>query len=371
MAWPVSDRFLSALRLSHDVVTTVDVYRDGVLLREGLPITGGTVTVDEGSKVRRTVSLTVGETGLDPAEATDLLAPFGTELHVRTGVRMTEGDVEDVPVGVFRIETAKRSGWLGALTVSGGDRSTAVQAARFLTPENTAAGAYVVDEIARLIHGALPDVEVFDLTNSQARTVAAAWDRDRWDAVCALADSIGAEVFFDPQGRALIRPVPTTTEGTAVWEVDANTDTAALLDLQTGLSSEGVYNAVVAEGETQTGAPAVLAVAYLTTGPLAWRPGFAVPRFFSSRFLQTVEQCATAASALLVRSSAFSQEVSPVSLPNPALEAGDLIGVTDPDGNRTQRLVAKFDLPLGPGAMPISTRVNEPITVSGDVGSLA
>lgn len=372
MAWPVSERFKRALRLSHDAVTRVEVWRDGVNITPagGLPVASGDVTIDEGSKVRRSISLLVADPDLDPDDAEDLLAPFGTELRVWRGVRMTEGDVEEVPVGVFRIDSAKRAGWASGVQVTGGDRSNAVKDARFLAPENTPAGVLVTDEIARLITDAI-DVEVFDLTNSQTKTYAATWARDRWDAIEVLANSIGAEVFFDPAGRAIIRTVPRLAEDSeAVWDVDVDEETGALLDLDTGLASAGVYNAVVAQSESAENEPTVTAVAYLSDGPLRWRDGFRIPRFFVSKMLRTVEQAADAARAILARSITYAQTVSASSLPNPALDAGDVVAVTARDGSQVLRIVSKIGLPLEPGAMSLETRTTAELTVSADLGSL-
>lgn len=363
--WPVSARFEKALRLSHDVSTVVDVYRDGVLLAEKIPVSGGRIEIDEGSKVRRTISLTVADPDLAPDDAEDLLAPFGTELHVRCGVRMTEGDVEEVPVGVFRISSVSRPGWFAGLQISGGDRSLAVQEARFLRPENTARNVLVVEEIARLIRGALPDVEVFDLTNSRAPTLSATWERERWDAIEDLADSIGAEVFFDSEGRAIIRTVPRLhADSVAVWEIDVDEDFGSLLDVGTGLSSEGVYNAVVAEGEAQENSPTISRIAYQTEGPLRWREGYQVPRFFASKFIRTREQASAVAEALLARSLLYAQEVTADALPHYALDAGDVVGITRPDGRRSLHVVSALTLPLGPGGMGVKTRTNAEAVVS-------
>lgn len=370
MPWPTSARFQEALRASHEVVTEADVLHDGKVVERGLPITGGSVSVDEGSSVRRTVTLDVGDLDLDPDDAEDLLAPFGTEIAIRSGVRFTEGDTELVPVGVFRLDDVGRGGWFEALTLTGADRSATVSDARFLGPRNTRPNRVVVDEIATLIREAI-DVEVFDLTFSTAITAAATWERDRWPAIETLAASIGAEVYFDPAGRALTRPIPEVDPGgEVVWEIDCG-ENGVLLDVSTGLSRDQVYNAVVARGEASEQSAPVQAIAYQARGRTRWRKGFQVPRFYSSPMIQTISQAETAARKILARSVAFSREIGPTTLPNPALDVGDQVAVTLPDGSRSFHIVTKISLPLGPGSMGIETRVAADYETTTDAGSLA
>ena len=358
--WPTSDQWDKAWRSGGTVVTRVEVWRAGV--RQTLPdgstsllVNGGTVSVDESSKVRRTLTLTVGNVDLDPISAADLLSPFGTDLHVWAGITFTDGTTEVAPVGVFRIAAPGRSGVLSELAITASDYSKVLADARFLSPWVTPSGSLVTDEIHRMATDAVPSVTFLNLSGSRARTSVLTFDKDRWDAITSLAQSIGCEPYFDPTGTLVVRAVPTVTTA-PVWACTSNAADANMIDVATGLSGDTVYNAVIATGSA-SGAPPVAAIAYQRSGPLAWSATFRRPRFYASPVLTTVQQCQSAATAILTRSVAYSRTLSPQSVPNPALDVGDSITVTLPSGLSDIRVVTSLRIPLAPGVMPLTTRV--------------
>lgn len=355
--WPVSDRFLEALRGPHDAVAYADVYYANTLVMAGLPVEDGSVSIDEGSDVRRTARVTVADPSLAPADIIDMLSPFGTEIRLRRGIAFPDAE-ELVPLGVFRIDSAEQSTYDGGVDLELSDRTAYLQDARFLGPWSTPAGVRIVDEIATLVLDALPDVEIYDLTDSDDETVAAVWERDRWEAITTLATSVGAEVIFDPEGRAVIRPTPNDTSD-PVWTIDAGPN-GVMLDVATGLSREGVYNAVVALGEATTeNTSPIVGRAVVTLGPLAYGGPFGkVPRFFTSSFLTSPTQATNAALRILVRSVGFARRVDPSSIVNPALDAGDAVLIAAPVGPAVTHIVRQLEIPLGvTGEMPVGTRV--------------
>lgn len=368
--WDTSDRWDPALRVAHGIVTKAEVWRGGSYVQD-INVVGGAVAVDESSKVRRSLTLTASDVTLLPDGTSDLLSPFGTDLRVYSGIAYTEGDTELVPVGVFRITDVAQRSHLAELEVTADDYSHVLADARFLVPWNTPAGAAVVDEIARMVHDVDPTIEVYDLTGSSTLTVAATWDRERWDAIEQLAASIGAEPFFDALGRLIVRPVPTVTStSVSVWDVDSNTSTAVMLDVALGVSSSLVYNAVVASSSGSTSSP-ITGIAYQQSGDFKWQAGFKRPRFYSSPLLSTVEQCQQAASAILARSVVFARSLAPVAAPNPALDVGDVITVTLPDGTAELRVVSALTVPLDLNPMQIDTRVGVDALTASDTGSLS
>jgi len=355
--WDASDRFLEALRGPHEVTTRVDVFFGGALIEQDLKVENGSVTVDEGSQVRRTANLTIADPALDPAGVIDLLAPFGTEILVRRGITFGEGDEELIPLGVFRVDEAGRGGVYEGVQVQASDRSNAVAEARFLKPWNTPAGKEIRVEIEDLVRDVFPSVEFYDLTEDESPTTAGTWERDRWEAIDRLATAIGAELVFDPLGRAILRPVPTAAD-VPVWTVDAGAR-GVMLDVSTGISRAEVYNAVATIGESTEGQPAINGYAYVTSGPLAWGGPFGKkPRFFTSQYITTVDQAAKAAQSILARSTGFSRTVNPTSIVNPALDAGDTLSIVLPDGLVYEHVIRSLTIPLGVAeALPITTRV--------------
>jgi hypothetical protein len=83
-----------------------------------------------------------------------------------------------------------------------------------------------------------------------------------------------------------------------------------------------------------------------------------VPRFFSSSFLKTVEQCASAARAMLLRSIGIPYTINFGMVPNPALEPLDIVTVRYSDRARPElHILDRMTLPLSAeGAEQISTR---------------
>lgn len=357
--WDVSDRWDAVLRSSHRVVSRVEIWRSGVrVLLDGQPagmtVTGGSVRVDGTSKVRRALSLESADTTRMPTEAGGILSPVDTDLKVFVGVEYTEGDEELVPVGVFRVSSVTRSSLNGGLSVTGQDYAGVCADARFVRPWNVPRNSYVTAQIAALVTDVLPWVEVVDVTGNRTRHPGGVFERDRWDAVLSLASSVGADVAFDPAGRLVIRPLPVLGDPPD-WVTDHGTDQSVLVDASVSLTTDGLYNAVTATS-SDSGTSPVSATVYQATGPLRWRDGFQRTRFYASPVLKTRQQCVAAARTVLARSAVLSQQVAPVSAPNPALDVGDTVLVPLPGQDPVSRLVSGLTLPLGPGPMPVTVR---------------
>ena len=358
--WPVSARFLETIAGPHTVISKVDVYRDGELLQEDLPIVSGSVRADENSRVRRSASLVIGDSNLAPTDGDSLLAPVGTDLVISAGVKYRNDNQELVPVGTFRIQETNVDSWSGNITIEASDYMSVVADDRFLVPRSVAAGTVIVDEISDIVVGTLPDTEIFDITGSDDIVAAAlTWDRDRDVAIEDLAKAIGAEAFFDVQGRFIIRPVPEVDSDalTGAWTIEGG-DTGVLADVGQSMSRAGIYNGVVASGTTTdstTSPPTAFAV--ISTGPYAWNGSFGrKPKFYASPLITTTTQALSAARKVLARQRGLQRTLAPTVVRNPALQAGDLIIVRLPDGNVSYHIVSGFELPLGPGTMALTLR---------------
>lgn len=360
----VTANFLKALRVSHTMRVQVDAWRGDVLLAEDLPVMGGSVTVDYNSQVRRTLSLSVGDPSLDPkAVPTAALAPYGSELVVKRGVRFPDGTVEWCPLGRFRIDSADGSASdTDPISVTGSDRAAVVQDARFTAITKSNTSLTIPAQIAALIADVLPAVVVTDLTGSTATTPNVYWEEDRWQAIEDLAQSIGASVFFGPDGNAFIKKLPTITDAVA-WQVDAG-EQGVMVDGQTKSTREGTYNAVVASGETggQTTPFSAVVTDNDVNSATYWGGPFGKkPRFFVSPLITTQQQATDAATSMLNNVRGLSRQLSLSMVPNPALDAGDVIRVVFPDGTGETHLVDQFEVPLDPeSAMSMTTRSSKP-----------
>lgn len=329
---------------------------------ENLPVSGGLVTVDATSQVRRTATVVIADPRLWPADPLDVLSPFGSELLLEYGVVIPGYGTEWVPLirGVIADadrERPVRSGD-GAVTLKLSDRSVRVHEDRLDAPAQTVSGALVTAEITRLIQQTLPSATVRNSSGSSQVAAVLEIERERWrDGVEKFADSIGCEVFADPTGVFVIRPQPQLTTN-AVWEIRSGRG-GTLVSTQEKLTRERVYNRVVATGQRTDGtAPVRAAVSDTdTTSPTYYGGPFGKkPRFYSSPLLTTVGQCTTAATALLARARGVAASVSLEAIVNPALDVGDVIRVYD-DGRWQHHIVDRVTVPLRAGqAQQITTR---------------
>src|SRR6185369_8938102 len=100
VAFPVSGLFLDALRGGqYQNVVEADVYYVGNFIAT-LPLSAGSVTIDRTAHIRRTCTVTVASPSFIPLFAASALAPYGTELRIKMGIKYPSGAVEMVPLGV-------------------------------------------------------------------------------------------------------------------------------------------------------------------------------------------------------------------------------------------------------------------------------
>ncbi|MFJ4768464.1 DUF5047 domain-containing protein [Streptomyces uncialis] len=360
--YPVSARFRQALTTSHQIVTRVDAYRGGTLIRADVPISGGSVSVDRGSKTRRSLSLTVADPGLLPWAANDPLAVYGQRLVVSRGIRFPDGD-ELIPLGTFRVNEPSGDVHMGPVTVTGQSSEATIIDDSFLAPTSTRGYTTCIQAIEYLIRQTLPTATIANLTAGERNPSlpVATWDAgaDRWEAVVQIATAMRAEIYVDVLDRFVIvdRPDPLTSP--VVWDI-AGGESGSLISASRSMSRNAVYNAVVVTGEnTSTTAAPVSATAYDTdpSSPTRWGgPYGKVARRYSSSMLTTVGDCLATATYMLADAIAPNVQTSISSLPNPALEASDCLRVSYA-GRRERFIAQSFTVPLAAdGDFPITLR---------------
>ena len=345
--YAVSDRWDAAIRSSGTIVSRVEVWRAGVFTGKTLNITGGSVRVDDSSKVRRALTLTSSDVDLMPNDTSDLLRPTDTDLKVFTGVQYTEGDTELVPVFTGRVQEPSRAGWRDELTITAVDYAKVLEDARFTHPMNVtkASNSRAFDTIRTLVQGVIPGVNVYNLTGRNPRIAGVSFDKSRTEAISLLAHTCGGEWWFTPDGDMVVGRPSRSLIPAAVWDIDAGSSTSVLTNSGQSMNSDKVYNAVTATYTPQDGTP-VSASVFLMTGPLRYRDGFQRPRFFTTSIPTSRAELTTTARDLLRRSVQVVTRVSASCAPNPALEVGDVVSVALPDGTTVKRLVNGFTVPL-------------------------
>lgn len=349
---PVSSQFLTALTTSHSMTVSVTAMLGPTVTIHDVPVTDGAVTVDRGSKVRRSLSLTVANPRYLPWTELDPLAAYGQKLVVSRGIRFAGGQIETVPLGTFRINEPAGDTLYGPVTLTGQSSECYIIDDKFLAPTSTRGYATCMDAMEFLIRQTLPDAAIVNLTagTRNPTCAVATWDSgaDRWDAIRQIALSMQAEIYVDALDRFVIADIPDVSTASVVWDI-AEGEGGTLMSAARAMSRTAVYNAVVASGENVAsgGAPAS-AIAYDTnpSSPTRWGGPFGrVPKFISSALWTSVGACQAAAGYELFDAVAPNVQLSISAIPNPALEAGDCIRIAH-TGRKELAIAQAFSIPL-------------------------
>lgn len=344
-----SARFDQALLESHVPYTVVQLFRtDGRV--EELPHTGGSVTVDRGSTVRRTCAVTLADTALIPRTAADKVSVYGAKLRIKRGIMFPDGSVETVPLGQFRIDEVEGDPDEGPVTISGKGLEQIVADDRFTAPYSTRGGTAAVTAITGLIQASIPGAVVVNRA-TDATLGTRTWDKeaDRWAAAVECATAIGAELYCDADGQFIIAELPDLLTAPIAWQVDAGPG-GALISASRSFSREGMYNVVVATGENTEDNVAPVSYTAMDDDPSSptyyLGPFGRVPKFYNSATLITSGQCTSAATKLLRDAVKPNATADITSLPNPLLEPGDVIRVAYADGTRELHQIHSFSISL-------------------------
>lgn len=377
---PVSAAFLRTVASSHKarfrarVCTTFQtgVDPDGV----EIPILDGAVTLDGTAQERGRLDLDTDGNRTWPRRADSLLSPYGHEVYVERGVQYHDGPggVEYVGLGYFRIRVdAQDQAPDGPITiVSAPDRMGQIRRARLLSPRFYAAGTtvgfFVEDLVLEVYPAAIIEWDSGD-TKTLPRSVVV--ERDRYEPLEELIKAQGKTWYWDHRGALVIKTAPDPT--VAVFDVMCGQNgltPGVLVGMGRELSSDGIYNAVVAEGEGADDQPPVRGVA-IDNNPLSptyFHGDFGpVPRFFASQFLATDGQAFTAAAELLRQSTGLTYSVNLELSPNPALEPDDPINVRSaPHEPSELHIIDVLTVPLTEdGAMTAQTRQQSVTLIGG------
>lgn len=356
--WPVSAAWLAMLGGPHGRSTRAEAWYDGAFVAD-VPVSGGWVDVTARNRQRRTLTALVPES-MWPKLPTDALSVDGGQIKVWQGITDTRGNLVDdeVPVFVGRVEDLDRERFAGQVTVTGLDPAAAVNDAQFQVPRPALAGSSITANIIGLITEVQADAQVVDLTGSAAPLPQfVMWDQDRGQAADDLAASLGAEVFCLPDGVTWhIRPIPTLTDA-PVWTVKEGQGGVLVRDVM-GRSRTDVPNVLVVHVE-QAGTTPLLVVLTdddATSPTRVGGPFGTVVRHYSNSLITTLAQGQAAGRARLANSQGITRTRSLDVVPNPALEAGDVIPVVTAEGTELH-IADSFRLPLSTvDIMTITTR---------------
>ncbi|MFE7106647.1 DUF5047 domain-containing protein [Streptomyces sp. NPDC057575] len=339
------------------MVTQVTLFRtDGEVV--DLPHTGGSVQVDAGAEIRRSCTVTSADVSLIPTSPADQLAVYGARMRIARGIDYGDGTTEVVPLGVFRLDDVNGDPLLGPVTLTGRALEVIVQDDIFTAPYR--ATGTVSTAITELIQRSIPSADVI-ITAADPVIGSRTWDTgtNPWAAIQEIAAVAGAQCYTSADGTFMVSVLPDLLATTPAWTV-ASGEGGVYVSAVRGMSSAGVSNGVLAMGENP--ADGVAPVQWLATDDDAGSPTYWAgpygrrPTVYSSSTLTTQSACRNAAQLLLAAAKAPNATGDFSSLPNPALEPGDVLRVVHPDGLRELHQVKSFTVPLEvAGDFPIAT----------------
>lgn len=349
---PVSNRFLATLRGAHQMVAEARIVAPGQTgvnpTGVSIPLLSGDVQVDGSAQVRSTLELTTGGAGMWPTSATDALAPYGNEVFVRRGIRYGGGTTEWVSLGYHRLDTPEQDDAPdGPIRLTGQDRMAGIIDGRLTAPRQFAATATYGQVMSVLVGEIYPwaTIEWDDDTNDQTIGRQIITDDDRYKVLNDLVMSVGKTWWWDHRGILVVR-TPTAVSQ-PVWTVNHGRG-GVLVSLSRRLTREGVYNGLVVTGEgADTSVPVrAVVVDNNPASPTYWYGPFGkVPRFYSSPFIVSHGQAASAATTMLTQYLGLPYAVDLTAVPNPALEPGDSIRVVYP-GRSEMHIIDRLTVPL-------------------------
>lgn len=362
--YPVTSDFLTEVQRSHRMGASADLYYNGALVQEGLPVIDGEVAVDRNAAVRRSCRLALVDTlgTLIPlVSSAGGLSPYGAELRVHRGVYVN-GALESVPLGVFRISDAEVADEGGvAVAVTGYDRSRAIARNKFVDPYVVASGTSYTAALTALASNRMPTVAVVFENTATGNTPLLVLDAgsDPWAELTNMAAAVGLIPYFDVLGQLVFAAAPSITDP-SVWTWAEGTS-ATILAVDRSLSDEPGYNGVVLTAESST-LLFPLRVTVWDTNPGSptyyLGPYGQVPMFATSPYVSNASQAQAAADMLLAENLGLTESVRVSAVPNPALAEDDPVTVTRvASGVAISGLIDSMSIPLtAEGSMTAAVR---------------
>lgn len=316
----MSARAMLAAENNHDALIRVEAWSNGQPLSEAVEFKDGSVRDDWKIGARRSLSLTV------PQNRTWLrwLALPNLEIRPYRGVRLGDSAIsqEWCALGRYEIKARPRSLRGGDLSLSASDLWQRVIDQTFEGPRAVGEVGYrIKDVIVELIVETGIRRGFDDVTaTSEALAPAFLWEKTRDDAITEMCTSISAEAFVDREGALKVQDAQ---NGTApVWFL------GGLKDVDVVTDHAYVKNVVIVKSSAQ-GVDITARSAINDPNHPAHRNnlGSDVVMVWSSPLITTQEQADSAAYSLLWKHSWPARQLSIQMMPNPALDAGDVVYV--------------------------------------------
>jgi hypothetical protein len=320
-------------------------------------ILSGNVSYDRKWEVRRTFRATLADedASLAPLQAGDEFAP-GSRVRIDRGVAFGS-EVLWQTLGTYEL-TNFGTRMAGSLTIGGEDPFLALRQP-FGEVLNLPPGIALTDAIREMLEPVLGDSTDWSLDGGHQRVrLGRSFPEtdERLHAAVQLADDFGAELYADRAGLPVLQPRTDPNDATVAHTYRQSEGEARA----TSLERQGdfrPYNRVVVIGEPPGGG-LYRAEASITDTASPFhedRIGLRVAPLHRSAQIVTQEQANTVARSLLVEHSLWSDTAVWLGVPDPLVEAGDVMALVEP---RTQTdasfVIDRVTLPVALGSMNIT-----------------
>lgn len=380
MSYPVSAAFLAALTSGgRTPLVRASILSGGVPIlvstdNNPLYVTDGKVSVFDQAELRRTFEVTLPDpTGsLVPQTVGDLLDPAsGNEIRLEAGLRLATGD-EYVPVATGTIDNSNLTDTAGgiAIQITGADRAKRIGDNPWRTAWTVAAGTNTATAIQNIVNNRLTGVGtvVFNFTPTTQTVVSAVTlggegaSSNPWKDCQDLAAGIGCEVFFDPAGVCVLRPVPDPDTAPVTFAYTENSNGILLDPMTRNIDRSTLRNGAIVYSEAPWLVFPLISSVWDDdpTSPLNRTARGEWPEKRGDPTVWSQAQADLAAAALFKQVRGVEEQVTWTSLPHYGLDVGDVITIATPRlfGGAPVRLSIKtLEVPMSvEGSMQGTTR---------------
>ncbi len=286
-------------------------------------VASGSVAITAAQGVRRTLTLSVVNTGIEWAA----LEPAGAWLSVSRGPLFWSG-AEYLPMGRFRVDVEAMDYSDGLINLTCPDRWVVIQESTFETAERPRADTFI-HEIVRLLQPGGTAVRVLTSRDAPLPRAGIVYTDSREAAIYGLAQVVGVDVAYAADGVAEIRDLPTHPRAVA-WMVDHGQN-GVLVSVDRSRTRQYSFNRITVVASSTSGAAPFLKFTVEDLDPTS--PTFvngpfgAKPKRISSDLVTSSQQAKAMATAALPRFIGLQSQVTWTAIGHPALDVLDSVGV--------------------------------------------
>lgn len=362
--WAVSPRWKATVPASPRWVSEVAWSLDGRTWRP-TKLHEGTVVDDATSQVRWSLNCTVSGVEVSRAD----LSPFGVLLRPRIGMVHGPGDIEWIPLGLYRAAVTGRVTAGSRVALEGDSFEIALMDDEFPAVRQFPRQA-ASQLLELLVHETMPSARLRFLVQDETMPAFVTEDESRWNVIDGRTDSpsvaraLGARVATDRIGAFAVMPTP-SLEDPAVGTVEAG---ELLISSSERLTREGVYNRVAVRGESSDpDIPPVgpfivedddpLSPTFARSDPL--RGGYGpVTYHYSSPLITNQVQALRTGQSILAPKLGLRQQIDFATRFDPSYDSGDVLLVRGPGGLRPT-LLDRLSIDLVGATMDAACRATQ------------